>query len=85
MYSIIFDTKAVEFLEKCPKDISRRIWSKLQNSKENPRHYFEKLTNWAEYKLRVGNYRVIADINNTKIEILVIHIDHRKKVYKKLK
>jgi mRNA interferase RelE/StbE len=84
MYKIIFDEKAIEYLEKIPKLIAKRIFRKIQNSKENPHRYFIKLTNRPEYKLRVGDYRVIADINNDKLTILIVLIDHRKKVYNKL-
>tara|TARA_Y100000310_G_C20357716_1_gene657486 strand:+ start:632 stop:757 length:126 start_codon:yes stop_codon:yes gene_type:complete len=34
------------------------------------------------YRLRVGDYRVIADIDNGKLIILVLKVLHRKKVYK---
>ena len=53
------------------------------STKEDPFHYFEKLKVRDEYKLRVGGYRVIADINKTKKRIYVLVIGHRKNVYKR--
>ncbi|PLW79673.1 hypothetical protein C0585_06790 [Candidatus Woesearchaeota archaeon] len=84
MYELVFDEKVSTYLEKLPKDISQRIFKKLQETKENPHHYFVKLSSRSEYKLRVGDYRVIADIEDNKLIIYVIHADHRSKVYKKL-
>lgn len=66
MYKIIFDDKAIEQLEKFPKLLQERIFKKLQSTKENPRRFFEKLEGRSEYKLRVGDYRVIADIIDEK-------------------
>ena len=85
MYSLKFDEKALQSIEKFPKDIQKRIIKKLQEAKENPYHYFIKLTNREEFKLRIGEYRIIADINDTEIVILVLYADHRRRVYKKFK
>jgi len=84
MHKLIFDEEAIKFLDKLPKEISKRIFKKIQDTKENPHHYFLKLTNRQEYKLRVGDYRVIADINNSEITIYIITIGHRSNIYKKI-
>ena len=83
MYQLIFDEEAIELLEKLPKLIKERIFKKIQSTKENPHHFFEKLEWRPEFKLRVGNYRVIADISDKEIQILVLYIGHRRNVYKK--
>ena len=83
-YELIFDRKALEFLESLPKELRGRIWEKAQGAKENPEHFFERLAGRSDYKLRVGDYRVIADINHSLKRIEVTLIDHRKKVYKRL-
>ncbi|MEA3430935.1 MAG: type II toxin-antitoxin system RelE/ParE family toxin [Nanoarchaeota archaeon] len=83
MYELIIDNKAIEFLEKLPKINAQRIFKKIQQTKENPHRYFIRLTNRNEYKLRVGDYRIIGDIEDNKLKILIIHIGHRKNVYKK--
>lgn len=84
MYKLIFDEEAIKYLDKLPKNISKRIFKKIQYTKENPHHYFIKLTNRQEYKLRVGDYRIIVDINDSKITIYIITIGHRSNIYKKI-
>ena len=84
MYTLRFDEKVIEYLEKLDKSISKRIFNKIQQTKEDPHRYFVRLTERSEYKLRVGDYRVIADIVDNELLILIVLIEHRSKVYKKL-
>ena len=84
MYEVIFDSAAIEFLGKLPQDLRKRIYDKVASTKENPHRYFERLTGRKDYKLRVGDYRVIADINDSTKRIEVTLIDHRSRVYKNI-
>ncbi|MEK6868352.1 MAG: type II toxin-antitoxin system RelE/ParE family toxin [Nanoarchaeota archaeon] len=46
-----------------------------------PESYVEKLVGIPGYKFRVGDYRVILDLENDRLLILVIKVGHRKNVY----
>ena len=83
MYSVIYDDVALQNLEELEKKIRKRIFEKIHSTKENPFHYFERLTGRDEYKLRIGNYRVIATIDESIKRISILFVDHRKNVYKK--
>ena len=81
MYELKFDKKAVNFLNKLEKKVKERIWNKLQECKTNPFRYLKHLENMEGYKLRVGEYRIIIDIDN-EIKILsVLKMGHRKNIY----
>ncbi len=80
-YELIFDEKAIDFLSELPKEIRKRIYDRIAAAKENPKHFFERLAGRKDYKLRVGDYRVIADINDGLKRIEVTLIGHRKNVY----
>ncbi len=82
MYEVIFDEEAIEFLNKLSKDIKKRIYTKIISTKKEPFHFFERLEGRKDFKLRIGNYRAIADISN-KIHVTII--GHRKNIYKKIK
>ena len=84
MYTVIYDEDALQNLEKLEKKIRKRIFEKIFSTKENPFHYFERLTGRSEYKFRIGDYRVIADIDEKTKRISILFIDHRKNIYKKL-
>ena len=83
MYDVIFGEKAIEYLEKLEFKIKERILAKIISTKEQPFRYFEKLSYRDTYKLRVGNYRVIADIDKKSNKITVHVIGHRKNIYEK--
>jgi len=58
----------------------------LRQLEEDPRRFgAEKLTGLDAYKVRVGSYRIIYEINDTLREVRVAMVDDRKQVYKRLK
>jgi mRNA interferase RelE/StbE len=81
-YEIIFSDKAFKQLKKLERKIQERIIATLERIRIRPESYVTKLVGDPGYKLRVGDYRVIIDIDKGKLLILVIKIGHRKKIYK---
>lgn len=81
MYHIIFEKRALEALNKLEFYVKERIWNKLKECKEDPFRFFEKLVEIEGFKLRVGDWRIIADINRAEGKINVLKIGHRKNVY----
>ena len=83
MYTIEFSKKAEKQLYKLEIDIQKKIVRALQKIRIRPWAYVEKLSDDLAYKLRVGDYRVIMDVEKKQLRILVIKVGHRKKIYKK--
>jgi len=83
MYKLIFEKQALRYLDKLEPQIKQRIWDKLQVCKLEPFRYLEPLKEIKGFKLRVGDYRIIIDIDtDNKIKILnVLKIGHRKNIY----
>jgi mRNA interferase RelE/StbE len=82
-YELIFDKKAAEYLESLDKETAKRIFNKIIQSKDEPLNHFIRLSGRNDYKLRIGQYRVIADIDLDKKQIQIILIGLRKNIYKK--
>lgn len=81
MYEIQFEKKALDFLNKLEQNDKKRIWDKLQECKQEPFRYLKHLEQIKGYKLRVGDYRLIIDVQE-KIKILyVLKMDKRSRVY----
>lgn len=81
-----FKPSAVRDLKKLAKPIQKRIIQKLDfymNSGNflrfaKPLHGKET----GEYRVRIGEYRVICDIGSNKNDIIILVIGHRKNIYK---
>ena len=81
-YSVKVDKKAQDFLDKLPQNISLRIINKLEQIKENPFHFLEHYEG-EYYKLRIGDYRALIDIDFQRKIIWVRIIDKRGRIYKR--
>ena len=83
MYEIIISDIAKKQLNKLQKDIRLRIIYSLERIRFKPERNIKKMVGDPSYCLRVGDYRVILDIDKENLLILVIKIGHRKNIYKK--
>jgi mRNA interferase RelE/StbE len=88
-YKILFDKNADKQLKKIDKTQQRIIVNWIIKNLENtndPRVFGKTLKgNLKDYwRYRVGDYRIIAEINDAEVKILIIEIGHRKDIYKKL-
>lgn len=83
MYSIIILSKAEKQLHKLDKFLQQRILDSLERIKIRPYHFVKRKAGTKYYILRVGNYRIILDIKDKKLIILVLEMGPRKNIYKK--
>ena len=86
-WRIEFSDTAVKQLNKMDSAVNKRIISFLKNRLaviEDPRVLGKplrgKLRDFLRY--RVGDYRIICEIKDSAIEILVLEAGHRKDVYR---
>jgi len=80
MFKIIWDEKAYEQLNKLEPIISRRIAKKIEELSENPfSKDIKRLKGRNDFRLRIGDYRVIFSIERNNIQIL--KVGHRKNIY----
>ncbi len=68
--------------KKLSKDIQERIVIILRRCKIRPHAYVKKLSGNKYFRLRVGEYRVIVDIQDNEFRIFIIEMAHRKNIYK---
>ena len=82
MYSIEFSDKAKKQILKLSLEIQNRIGNSIERIKIRPYHFVKRLVGSNYYSLRVGNYRIILDILNKELIIIVLEMGHRKNIYK---
>lgn len=58
-----------------------RIITAIQSLAINPRGV-KKLTGRDYHRIRIGDYRVIYSIEDSRLVVLVVEVGHRKKVYR---
>ncbi len=82
MYDIILSKSAAKYLDKLNKKDRERIIKALEKLRFRPDSFLKKLVGKDNYRLRVGNYRLIIDLKRNKLIVLVLKIGHRKNIYK---
>ena len=83
-YEVEFRPSARKSLDRIPKKDRLRIEGAIELLQSNPYPPAAiKLTERSEYRVRVGNYRVVYDLVRGKLVILVLAIGHRKDFYRK--
>ena len=86
-YKIIFTEKAIKQLKKMDKYTAALIIGWLEKNIEgceNPRIHGKGLVEnkSGQWGYRIGDYRVICEIKDKEIVVLVLEVGHRRKIYK---
>jgi len=82
---IIFKKEAAKSLNKIPRNVAKLIREKLEAIATNPyadHPNAKKLQGRDGYRLRVGDWRVIYEIQNEQLVILVLRVAPREEVYR---
>lgn len=82
-WQVIWSEKSLRQLEKIDKKNAQKIYDMILDCIEDPFRMVLRLTNSPFYRLRVGNYRVILDLQQSKMIVFVVEMDHRGKIYRK--
>lgn len=82
MWDIELSQEAFGDLSRLETKVAERIIRKLEEAAENPNHHFTRLVGHDDYKLRVGDYRVLVLLLHGKKIVFVQKIGHRKNIYK---
>ena len=82
MYEVIFDEKAIEFLEHLPELRRKEIFEAIVNTKSYPHEYFKRLRDRTDNSFTINNIRVIADIAERRKRIEVTLIEYRSRAYR---
>lgn len=85
-YSIEFRPAVLKSLERFPKRDLVRIKKKIDELGQNlPDPITTKMKgNNSFHRIRTGDYRIIYEIHDDRLIILIVKIGHRKDVYKGL-
>nr|MDO8075536.1 type II toxin-antitoxin system RelE/ParE family toxin [Candidatus Freyarchaeota archaeon] len=79
-YRIFLHQKAKKALDKLDPKMGGRIREKIRELRELPRQG-EHLRYSPFWKLRIGNYRVIYEIDEERRRVIILFIGHRRTVH----
>ena len=86
-YAIRFTPKAAKQVERLDPAVAKRIRNFLEQKLarlDDPRSLGKKLVNEEFWRYRVGDYRILTNIDDDQILILIVEVAHRREVYNKL-
>ncbi|MDQ6739600.1 MAG: type II toxin-antitoxin system RelE/ParE family toxin [Actinomycetota bacterium] len=86
-YAVRFTPGAAKQVNKLDPEAARRIRRFLEEKLqplENPRLLGKKLVSEDFWRYRVGDYRILATIDDQQILVLVVDVAHRREVYRSL-
>jgi mRNA interferase RelE/StbE len=85
-YEVHLTPKAARQYKKLPKQQQPAIKACIDSLAEDPRpHGCESLQGYPYYRVRVGNYRVVYDIKDGDLHVMVVLVGNRRDIYEALR
>lgn len=85
IYTLEFSHPAERQFKALSKDLQLRMKKRLLQLETNPYGLGEKLQGATDrYRIRIGDYRAIYQVQNRELIVLVVRIGHRGEVYRQL-
>ena len=82
-HRVILPKSVQKILDRLPDEVVGRILARLAELETNPRPPdVKKLKGRPAWRIRVGDYRVIYEIHDRELQILVITVGHRREIYR---
>ena len=82
-FQVILPKSVQKQLNRLQDDLANRILARLAGLQTNPRPPdVKKLKGRDAWRIRVGDYRVIYEIREQALQIIVITVGHRREVYR---
>jgi mRNA interferase RelE/StbE len=84
MYNVTINKKAYKEICEIPDLYAKKIIRTIYDLEQNPRPIgYRKLSGFKDlYRIRVNVYRIIYRIEDNKLIVEVIKVDHRSRVYR---
>jgi mRNA interferase RelE/StbE len=82
-YDLVFKKSVAKDLRDLPKQDIKRIMQRIRSLADDPRPAgCEKLSSLERYRVRQGSYRIIYEIKDDRLIVLIVKVGHRRDVYR---
>jgi mRNA interferase RelE/StbE len=82
-YEVLIVASADKELAGMQKVLRQRIIEKFEEIGKDPRGMDSKKLDDATYRVRVGDYRIVYDVNDKEKKVVVTRVRHRREVYRR--
>lgn len=86
-YRVEFSPGAVRRFKKLPREVQAALKPCIDALSENPRPVgVDRLSaRGSLYRIREGDYRVVYEIQDSVLVVLVVNVGHRRDIYRRLR
>ena len=83
MYDVVFTRKAAKSVGELPKAHKEKLKNIIGGMKSNPfSHPYRKIRGETNlYRIRLGAYRMLYEVNESLKRVIILKLDRRSKVY----
>jgi len=83
VYEIIFSNKSAKFIKALPRAHKQKLREVIESMGSNPFSYpYSKMRGKSNlYRIRLGKFRMIYEIDEKKKYIIILKVDKREKIY----
>ena len=83
-YELVFRKSVAKDLRRFPKQDVKRIMQSVRSLTDDPRPAgCEKLSGLERYRIRQGVYRIVYEIEDARLVVLIVKVGHRRDVYRR--
>jgi len=80
-YRVLLHPKASRFLEKAGASVRDQVKQSLRDLENSPERKGERLKHSQFWRVRVGDYRAIYEIDEERKMVIILFVGHRRDVY----
>ena len=82
-YELVFKRSVAKDLRALPKQDIKRILQRVRALADDPRPAgCEKLSGFERYRIRQGMYRIVYEIEDRRLLVVIVKVAHRRDVYR---
>jgi len=80
-YRVLLHPRAARFLEKADASVRDQVKQSLRDLENSPERKGERLKHSRFWRVRVGDYRAIYEIDEERKMVIILFVGHRRDVY----
>lgn len=82
-YALVITSKAKRDIRRLAIAVQEKVFAAIAKLAENPRpHGYIKMKDRDEYRIRVGDYRVVYKVFDRIVMVEVVEVGHRRDIYR---